>query len=105
MASEGRTCPRECESDADCLEDHQLCLCDDICGLSCVHPSKECPELPDPPHGQVQLTGRQFNDLAVYTCDDGYQIIGLDQVICNSDGVWSDGQPSCKHGADNSHSK
>ena len=104
-SNKGRTCPRKCESDADCLNERKLCLCDDVCGLSCVRPSKECPELPDPPHGQVHLTGRHFNDRAVYTCDDGYQIVGLEQVICNSDGMWSGAQPSCKQGAVNSHSR
>ena len=39
---------------------------------------------------------RHFNDRAVYTCDEGYQIVGLDQVICNSDGHWSGAQPMCK---------
>ena len=39
---------------------------------------------------------RHFNDRAVYTCDDGYQIVGLEQVICNSDGHWSGAQPMCK---------
>ena len=45
---------------------------------------------------KVHLTGRHFNDRAVYTCDDGYQIVGLEQVICNSNGHWSGAQPSCK---------
>ena len=24
--------------------------------MSCIRPEKECPELPDPPHGQVQYS-------------------------------------------------
>ena len=48
-----RTCPRKCAIDSDCLNDRKLCLCDGACGLSCIRPEKECPELPDPPHGQV----------------------------------------------------
>ena len=31
----------------------KLCLCDGLCGLSCIRPEKECPELADPPSGQV----------------------------------------------------
>jgi hypothetical protein len=57
-AAKGRTCQRRCASDKDCLNDRKLCLCDGVCGLSCIRPEKECPELPDPPHGQVHLTGR-----------------------------------------------
>ena len=48
---------------------------------------------------------RHFNDRAVYTCDDGYQIVGLEQVICNSDGQWSGNQPSCKQASANSQSR
>ena len=56
--SRGRTCQRKCDSDSACLNDRKLCLCDGVCGMSCIRPEKECPELPDPPHGQVHLTGR-----------------------------------------------
>jgi hypothetical protein len=49
--------------------------------------------------------GRHFNDRAVYTCDDGYQIVGLEQVICNSDGAWSGNQPSCKQASSNAQSR
>jgi len=100
-----RTCPRKCSTDSDCLNDRKLCLCDGACGMSCIRPEKECPELPDPPHGQVHLTGRHFNDRAVYTCDDGYQIVGLEQVICNSNGQWSGAQPSCKQGTSSAQSR
>ena len=46
--------------DAGCQNKRKLCLCDSVCGLSCVRPEKECPELPDPEDGQVHLTGRHF---------------------------------------------
>ena len=51
------------------------------------------------------MTGRHFNDRAVYTCDDGYQIVGLEQVICNSNGHWSGAQPSCKQGTSSAQSR
>lgn len=53
-----KTCHRQCKSDDDCKNERKLCLCDGACGLSCIRPERECPELPDPPHGQVHLTGR-----------------------------------------------
>ena len=63
-------------------------------------PEKECPELPDPDNGQVHLTGRNFQvsdndemfltsiiiltlnlqDRAVYTCDGGYRLVGVEKV-------------------------
>ena len=53
-----KTCQRQCKSDDDCKNERKLCLCDGACGMSCIRPERECPELPDPPHGQVHLTGR-----------------------------------------------
>ena len=41
----------------------------------------------------------------MYTCDEGYQIVGLDQVICNSNGHWSGSQPSCKQGTSSAQSR
>ena len=56
----GMLCVRRCSVDKDCTNDRKLCLCDGLCGLSCIRPEKECPELPDPEHGQVTLGGRHF---------------------------------------------
>ena len=56
----GMLCVRRCAVDKDCTNDRKLCLCDGLCGLSCIRPEKECPELPDPDNGQVTLGGRHF---------------------------------------------
>ncbi len=48
---------------------------------------------------------RHFNDRAVYTCEDGYQIVGSEQVLCNSDGLWSGTMPSCKKGSSSAQSR
>ena len=53
-----RICERKCATDSDCKNERKMCLCDGNCGLSCIRPAQECPELPDPPHGQVLVTGR-----------------------------------------------
>ncbi len=33
------------------------------------------------------------------------QIVGLEQVICNSDGAWSGSQPACKQASSNAQSR
>ena len=99
--------------DAGCQNKRKLCLCDSVCGLSCVRPEKECPELPDPEDGQVHLTGRHFQvrgpvltvaggncghycqDRAVYTCDQGHRLVGVDKVVCQTSGQWSGAPPRC----------
>ena len=34
----GRTCLRKCNSDLDCISSRKRCLCDGLCGWSCVRP-------------------------------------------------------------------
>jgi hypothetical protein len=48
---------------------------------------------------------RHFNDRAVYTCDDGYQIVGMDKVTCNSNGQWNGVTPSCKKATSTAQSR
>merc|ERR1719192_2077422 len=92
----GMVCVRKCQADEDCTNDRKLCLCDSLCGLSCIRPEKECPELPDPDHGQVTLQGRHFKDLATYSCDSGFQIVGVGRRSCQASGRWSGRTPSCR---------
>ena len=51
--AQGLKCMTRCLSDGACQNKKKLCLCDGLCGLSCVRPEKECPELPDPDSGQA----------------------------------------------------
>ncbi|KAF8781562.1 hypothetical protein HNY73_011945 [Argiope bruennichi] len=37
-ASKGRQCLRKCKNDADCISTRKRCLCDGLCGWSCVRP-------------------------------------------------------------------
>ena len=60
--AKGMKCMTKCLSDNSCQNKRKLCLCDDLCGMSCIRPEKECTELPDPPNGQVHLSGRHFQD-------------------------------------------
>ena len=102
--AQGLSCMTRCLSDGGCQNKRKLCLCDGLCGLSCVRPEKECPELPDPDNGQVHLSGRHFQDQAVYTCDRGYSMVGASKRVCQTSGQWSGTIPQCKHSASGPHS-
>lgn len=39
-SSRGRQCLRKCKSDADCISSKKRCLCDGLCGWSCVRPGE-----------------------------------------------------------------
>lgn len=56
---------------------------------------RECHELGDPDKGSVILTGRLFADRAIYTCEEGYRLVGVEFRLCQADGSWSATEPSC----------
>lgn len=42
MFLQGQSCLRKCSSDEDCKSKKKHCLCDGLCGMSCVKPGKIC---------------------------------------------------------------
>ncbi|KAG7300622.1 hypothetical protein JYU34_014915 [Plutella xylostella] len=92
----GQKCLRKCSSDEDCKSKKKKCLCDGACGMSCIKPDRECPELEQPEIGKVTLTGRLFGDKAVYSCPHGYHVVGLQSRSCQADGQWAGQPPACK---------
>lgn len=57
---------------------------------------REChDELGNPDKGSVILTGRLFGDRAIYTCEEGYRLVGVEFRLCQADGSWSATEPSC----------
>ena len=52
----------------------------------------ECQQLSQPTNGAVVVTGRE----AVYTCNEGYQLVGFATITCHTDGIWSPQQPTCE---------
>ncbi|XP_041978220.1 uncharacterized protein LOC121732407 isoform X2 [Aricia agestis] len=92
----GQKCLRKCSSDEDCKSKKKKCLCDGACGMSCIKPDRECPELEQPEIGKVTLTGRLFGDKAVYSCPHGYHVVGLQSRSCQADGSWAGQPPACK---------
>ena len=56
----------------------------------------DCGPLPDPPNGQVTLMPDTLEgSTATYTCDDGFLVAGTDTRICQSNGNWSNIEPTC----------
>ncbi|XP_049879785.1 uncharacterized protein LOC126376459 isoform X2 [Pectinophora gossypiella] len=92
----GQKCLRKCSSDEDCKSKKKKCLCDGACGMSCIKPDRECPELEQPEIGTVQVSGRLFGDKAVYSCPHGYHVVGLQSRSCQADGMWAGQPPACK---------
>ena len=68
------------------------------CLLKCFSLDKKilCPKIPAPANGDVKVDGRYPGDKAVYKCNVGYVLVGLDTRKCLSDGKWSGEAPICK---------
>jgi len=47
------------------------------------------------PNGSVNETGRGVSSMVLYSCDEGFVLEGSDQRICQENGSWTDGAPSC----------
>ncbi|XP_045540469.1 uncharacterized protein LOC106717941 [Papilio machaon] len=92
----GQKCLRKCSSDEDCKSKKKKCLCDGACGMSCIKPDRECPELEQPEIGKVVVSGRLFGNKATYSCPHGYHVVGLQSRSCQADGKWAGQPPACK---------
>lgn len=47
-------------------------------------------------NGQVTFPdGTDYNAQATYTCNDGYDLVGLGQITCLDTGIWDLGAAAC----------
>ena len=56
----------------------------------------DCEILTDPNNGDVMFTTTTYLSIANYTCDTGYNLVGVNQRTCTAAGTWSDGEPTCQ---------
>ena len=59
-----------------------------------------CDNLPDPPFGDVSLTGNSIGDVATYVCDPGFELVGQPTRTCEQlnpqTADWSGEEPVCR---------
>ena len=55
-----------------------------------------CPTLGNPTNGVAGLSGTSVGDTATYTCDSGYELVGLPVLTCQDDGTWDNSPPICR---------
>ena len=59
-------------------------------GVSCGQPDS-------PTNGRVDTSaGTSFGDVARYSCDEGYMLVGLNETTCQADGRWNGSVPTCE---------
>jgi len=85
----GRQCSRRCRKDVPCENTRKQCLCDGLCGMSCIKPDLNCAELPKIENGDYFPKSAKFNTKIVYKCNPGYYLFGSRERLCQGDEDWS----------------
>ncbi|XP_070567840.1 protein mesh-like isoform X2 [Ptychodera flava] len=55
-----------------------------------------CEFLAPPVNGTKEGDGLEFNSTVTFDCDDGYNISGQAELLCQSDGTWNGKPPTCE---------
>ena len=55
-----------------------------------------CPDLPDIVDGMVTIVGQSVDSLAVYSCSEGFDLIGDDVRVCLENATWNGSAPICQ---------
>ena len=55
-----------------------------------------CAKLSDPANGSVKQSGIVLGSRAVYSCNKGFELVGIEKRVCSYNGKWSGEAPICK---------
>ena len=55
----------------------------------------DCGTLNNPMNGRVTVVETTLGAPAVYTCNPGYKLMGVERRLCTASGRWSDQEPFC----------
>ncbi len=67
-----------------------------VCTFTVVYSADVmCEELLAPVNGMIMLMGRTPGSIAMYSCDMGFRLNGEITRTCQTDGNWSDEEPTC----------
>jgi len=94
----GRKCrPRRCETEDVCQRKDE-CICDGLCGMSCINPKMRCKKTLTIENGAIVYSSKRaahYNSTAKYTCDPGFVLDGNQVRTCRSDRTFSGQDPKC----------
>ena len=71
----------------------RLCIQNALCRIPTAI---DCGPLADPENGQVNVPSSTFRSTASYTCDSGFNLVGIQTRECQANEEWSDEAPTCE---------
>ena len=57
------------------------------------------PDLSSPMNGSLLIPGTGvgvYQETATYACETGFNLVGMSERVCQSDGTWSGSDPTCQ---------
>lgn len=60
-----------------------------------LYAAVNCGALSDPGNGTVVTPTTTFTQVATYTCNEGYNIVGSMTRTCEADQIWRPAEPTC----------
>ncbi len=54
-----------------------------------------CPTLSAPRNGDMNVSNYFVGGTANFICNEGFGMVGIEQIICAADGIWSQQPPVC----------
>ena len=55
-----------------------------------------CPDLDDIPNGSMSQGGSTPGDMATYSCDAKFELVGAPKLTCQQSGMWDNPPPTCE---------
>lgn len=91
----GRRCSRRCRKDMPCENARKQCLCDSLCGLSCIKPDSTCHPITKVENGDFFPKSNKFGAVITFSCNDGYFLFGSRERMCQGDEEWTGTPAEC----------
>ena len=63
--------------------------------MSYISLAIDCGPVPRPQNGLIFFSGTTFGLMVAYSCNTGYELLGVSERTCQEDGLWSDSAPTC----------
>ena len=56
----------------------------------------ECRDYGSIPNGERIIEGTREGSIVIFRCNEDYDLLGNQQLVCGSDGYWSAAWPVCR---------